>query len=228
MCQQNPQRKRKRKKGTPSKAKRAAKRAQDPNIQARETIQQQGPATGHGLAHKYKLNKDGEFGKVKIHMPNLQKMMLTAHKHGKRICHQPCDYNLIELLTKRYDPKKKYSAHSVDLFNKLVKHSELPINPGNGKFKHLLDKTAGCLDCQSGGCASCGTQDCKQHGEGVHVFGNEDEAAARLHVLLGEIGAGNNNPELKNEVTQICDWLLKSGNISKEDHKMLYQSINMA
>ena len=55
----------------------------------------------------------------------------------------------------------------------------------------------------------------------VRVYSDPDEAANRLHVLLGEISAGNNNPQLKNEISQLSDYLLKDGHISPADHKKL-------
>src|SRR4051794_29427959 len=119
------------------------------------------------------MTADGTFGSIKINPQNLQRLMLTANKGKKRICHQPCDYNLLELLTKRYNPKKTYSPQSMDLFRKLIRHAEVPIKSTNaGKFKHIISQplpadeepTGGCRDCQKGGCASCGTDECAMHG----------------------------------------------------------------
>lgn len=188
----------------------------------------------------YKIGPNGEFGKVKIDIPHLQQLMLTVRKNGRRICHQPCQYDLIELLTKRYNTHKNYSPESLDLFNKLVKHGELPIQSiHSGKFKNIINNKAGCMSCNKGGCVDCGGKQCahgvmkpiKQdlydEGNGVQVYSSPDEVADRFHIILGEINAGNDSPHIKNEGAQLADWLLNNKHISQSDHKLFYQLLGM-
>jgi len=180
---------------------------------------------------EYRMEPDGTFGSIKINPKNLQKLILTAHKQSgkgmKRICHQKCDYDTLELLTKRYNPKKNYSEDSKDIFNKLISHAEIPIDSVQaGKFKHIISKSnkipkedsiteekkAGCLECKD---------------ENIKVFDSPDDMATRLHILIGEIQAHNDNPALKNEASQIADLLLKNGHIKQEDHRNLMHMIKM-
>ena len=52
---------------------------------------------------------------------------------------------------------------------------------------------------------------------------NEDENLQRLRTLIGSYHAGNiNNKPLKNELMKISDELLKSGKMSKKEHKTIY------
>ena len=49
--------------------------------------------------------------------------------------------------------------------------------------------------------------------------------AKRSDILLGEIDAGNNNADIKNEAMEIIDILLKHERIDKNEHKQLYNII---
>ena len=121
--------------------------------------------------HPYKIGPNGEFGKLNINMPHLNRLLLTAKKGNKRICHQPCPYDLVELLTKKYNTRKKYHPEAINLFQKLVHHAELPVESTySHKFKNFLSGGAP-MEEKTGGCAC---------GEGVQVFSNPDEVATRL------------------------------------------------
>lgn len=145
---------------------------------------------GQGL---YKMSASGDFGNISINPENLKRMVLTVHdKKGKRLAHQPIDYDLYHLLTKRFDSRRNYSKDSTDLFGKLVKHSGLPITDSHSqKFKSLVRNvkkslpqwdieaqpdgsgmSGGCYQCASGGCSDCGNSDCIHHGSGA--FDNLD------------------------------------------------------
>ena len=47
------------------------------------------------------------------------------------------------------------------------------------------------------------------------------------YILLGEIAAHNDNPKLKNDATEIMDWLLKNHHINLEEHKILNGYLNL-
>ena len=116
---------------------------------------------------------------------------------------------MIELLTKRYNNRKKYDPDALELFSKLLAHADLPIQSVNaGKFKKFVNKK------QDGGCAC-------ENGSGIMVYSNPDEVATRLHVLMGERAAGNDSPNIQNEISQLVDWLKKNDHISDGDHKSL-------
>lgn len=205
---------------------------------------------GDGLSrrsyHPYKMSPTGEFGKLKIDIPNLNRLMLTVKKGRKRICHQPCSYDLHELLTKRYNNRKRYDPESVELFNKLIKQAELPIESTySGKFKNIINRKhsgaqfdklenarlqspilAGINEIgkalappQKGGCAC--------QGEGIQVYSDPDEVANRLDILTAEVAAGNDSDEVKNEISQLTDWLLKNHYITHDDHRLLHKAAGL-
>jgi hypothetical protein len=196
-----------------------------------------GCGCGNGLSkHPYKMMADGTFGKIKINPMNLNKMMLTVHKNGRRICHQPCNYDLIELLTKRYNTSRKYSPESMDIFNKLIKHAEMPITSVNsGKFKHIISKNqkAYGVDEEDEGMGIYVNnpprrQQPVEQTDSVKIYSNPDEVSTRLNILVGQINAKNNNPAIVNEAAGLVDWLLKNGHIDDNDHEMLYKLIGIA
>ena len=43
-----------------------------------------------------------------------------------------------------------------------------------------------------------------------------------MNILVGEMTAGNNNPQLKNELSEIADLLLRMQLITKEEHSNLF------
>ena len=52
------------------------------------------------------------------------------------------------------------------------------------------------------------------------------DAQKRLVNAIGEMRAGNNNPEIKNEVVTLSDFLLKNHKIDREEYKNLMANIN--
>ena len=60
--------------------------------------------------HAYKVSKkDGQYGCLYINYPTLiNDYVVEAHKHGSVVYENRCDKSLIELLTKRFNPKKIY------------------------------------------------------------------------------------------------------------------------
>ena len=64
-------------------------------------------------------------------------------------------------------------------------------------------------------------------GDGIKVYyTNQNNLVKRLKVLLGQLQAGNNNPNILNEINEISMKLYKGGNITKTNyHKFLKQFI---
>jgi hypothetical protein len=53
-------------------------------------------------------------------------------------------------------------------------------------------------------------------------YSNCDELIQRLNLLCGNRDAGNNSPEVRNEIVSILDILLKNKSINSNQHKKLY------
>lgn len=201
--------------------------------------------TAHGiepdnikLRNLFKMQPNGQFGNIHIDPHNLNRQLLTAYDgNRKRICHQPCDYDLIHLLKKKYDSKRNYSPHSIDLFDKLLKHSGLSLNiPTSGKLKRVYPNMTGqkttswdlhpTQQKQDAGSINHGSNN-NVHDNGIQIYTDPDELAQRLNILFGEISASNDNKSLINESAQIIDKLLQMGKINKDDHSLLYKQIGI-
>ncbi len=64
-----------------------------------------------------------------------------------------------------------------------------------------------------------------QTGSGIinyKYYSSYDELIQRLKVLCGSREAGNNSPEVKNEIVSILDILLNKDYIKVKEHKILY------
>jgi gas vesicle protein len=64
-----------------------------------------------------------------------------------------------------------------------------------------------------------------QTGSGIinyKYYSSCDELIQRLNLLCGITEAGNNSPEVRNEIVSILDILLKNRNINSKEHKKLY------
>ncbi|MDX9924335.1 MAG: hypothetical protein RBS48_06175, partial [Ignavibacteriaceae bacterium] len=53
------------------------------------------------------------------------------------------------------------------------------------------------------------------------------DTAKRLEVLMGELGAGNNNPQIKNEIFKILDFLLRHKLLTKPAHKRIVKAVKL-
>ena len=85
--------------------------------------------TGTGFQtsrHPYKMSKDGKYGKLTIDVPQLvEKHRLLAKEAGLVLLDEKVDSDFIDLISKRYDTKKKYSNLSVVVFKTLTDLSGL-------------------------------------------------------------------------------------------------------
>ena len=82
--------------------------------------------TGSGIytqrkRNAYKINKkNGSYGNIKIDLPKLYgHLRVIVYKDNKRVYDKQADFDTIDLLTKRFNSKKKYSDLSRMIFNEL-------------------------------------------------------------------------------------------------------------
>ena len=150
--------------------------------------------------HPYKTTKDEQYGKLTIDVPQLvEKHRFLAKEAGVVLRDEKVDSDFIDLISKRYDTKKKYSNLSKVLFKTLTDLSGLENKKRSKKFKNII----------KGGC--------------IPTFYNDPEdLLSLLELIIDSIDAGNDNSKMKNRGMAILDELLKLGAISKDQHEKLY------
>ena len=145
----------------------------------------------------YKIS-DSSYGNLSVDVPRLMnEMKLNVFRGGKIIYQADADKSLVDLLTKRFNPRKKYSLNAVKIFNDLNLLANLPRHPSSGKSKLL--------------------------GSGVVYYNDPNELAERMKILVGSMAAGNNSPVIKNDLTMINDEFLKIGAIDQTTHEKFYK-----
>ena len=136
------------------------------------------------------------YGGLLIDYPKLMNnMLLDVYKNNKLVYQDKADRSLIDLLTKRYNPKTKYSIDAVRIFNDL--------NLLANMAKHKSSKKPNMI------------------GSSVVNGSNPNQLAKRLVIIVGLLTAGNNSRILKNDLTLINDELYRIGAITKEMHDAL-------
>ena len=160
------------------------------------------PTEGTGFQtsrHPYKMTKDGKYGKLTIDVPQLvEKHRLLAKEAGVVLLDEKVDSDFIDLISKRYDTKKKYSNLSEVVFKTLTDLSGFDNKKRSKKFKNII----------KGGC--------------IPTFYNDPEdLLSLLEIIIGSADAENDNSKMKNRVMAILDELLKLGAISKNQHEKL-------
>ena len=117
-----------------------------------------------------------------IDLPKLYgKLKVVAHKNGQKVYDKQADFDTIDLLTKRFNSKKKYSELARTVFNDLNRLSEIPIHRTSKKFSKL--------------------------GAGVVYYNNIEDLLSRLELLGGSISAGNNSTDVRDEFVKILHVL---------------------
>ena len=146
--------------------------------------------TGQGIytqkkRNAYKINPNtGVYGNVRIDVPKLYgQLKLIAHKDGKKVYDKQVDFDTLDLLTKRFNSKKKYSPLSKMVFDDLNRISDIPIHRTSNKYKTIIS--------------------------GVVYYNNPADLLDRLELLGESILAGNNG--VKNEFFKIAHTLNKLG-----------------
>ena len=124
-------------------------------------------------------------------------MKLNVFRGGKLVYQSGADKSLINLLTKRFNPKTKYSINAVRIFNDLNTLANMPRHRSSGKSRMV--------------------------GSSVTYYNNPNELVDRMKILIGSVTAGNNSPVLRNDLSQINDDLLRINAIDRSLHEKFYR-----
>ena len=136
------------------------------------------------------------YGGLLVDYPKLMNnMLLDVYKDNKLVYQDKADRSLIDLLTKRYNPKTKYSIDAVRIFNDL--------NLLTNMAKHKSSKKSNMI------------------GSSLVDRSDPNKLAKRLEIIVGSLNAGNNSRILKNDLTLINNELYRIGAITKEMHDAL-------
>ena len=147
----------------------------------------------------YKIDTGGQYGGLMINVPRLlNEMVVEAVKGGSIIYEQPVDRSLVDLLPKKYNPNTNYSLKAIQIFQDLSKLANMPKHRSSGKSKLL--KSGGQI-----------------------YYTSPEDLMNRLTLLTGTRAAGNTNIELRNEIWEILDHLLKNEKISKKQYDTYIQ-----
>ena len=122
------------------------------------------------------MTKDGKSGKLTSDIPQLvEKHRLLAKEAEMVLLNEKVDSDFIDLISKRYDTKKKYSNLSKVVFKTLTDLSGLENKKRSKKFKNII----------KGGC--------------IPTFYNDPEdLLSLLELIIGSIDTGNDNSKMKN------------------------------
>ena len=132
----------------------------------------------------YKISQRGQYGGLVIDLPKLYgHPKVVAHKNGQKVYDKQADFDTLDLLTKRFNSKKKYSELARSVFNDLNRLSEIPIHRTSKKYSKL--------------------------GSGVVYYSNPQDLLSRLELLGGSISAGNNSNDVREEFVNIVHMLNK-------------------
>ena len=159
------------------------------------------PKKGKGLKqpkrNAYKI-QDGQYGGLAIDLPRLfNEMKLNVFRGGKLLYSADADKSLINLITKRFNPKTKYSINAVRIFNDLNTLANMPQHRSSGKTRMV--------------------------GSSVTYYNDPNQLADRLKILIGGIVAGNTSPLIRNDMAQINDELLRIGAIDQSMHEKFFK-----
>ena len=152
----------------------------------------------------YKLSKGGSFGHVYIDPAKLRINRLSVKdKAGNSLIDNVVDNSLIDLLTKRYNPKVEYTSEAKDIFKDLTRFSGFKKSKRSGKQKLLGGSTV------------------------TLVPDTPKDILARLTLLLGTRRAGNNSLDIRNEIVQLIDIAYSKKIITDEEKLRLTAKINL-
>ena len=124
-----------------------------------------------------------------------------AHENGRKVYDKIVDFDTLDLFTKRFNSKKKYSDLSKQVFNEINNLSEIPIHRTSKTFSKI--------------------------GTGVVYYNDSNDLISRLELLGGEIGAGNTSIQIKNEFTNIAHKLRNLGDITNDQLNTILENYIM-
>ena len=132
----------------------------------------------------YKISQNGQYGGLVIDLPKLHgHLKVVAHKNGQKVYDKQADFDALDLLTKRFNSKKRYSELARSVFNDLNRLSEIPIHRTSKKYSKLRN--------------------------GVVYYNNPQDLLSRLELLVGSMSAGNNSSDVREEFAKIVHILNK-------------------
>ena len=148
------------------------------------------------------------YGGLLVDYPKLMNnMLLDVYKDNKLVYQDKADRSLIDLLTKRYNPKTKYSIDAVRIFNDLNLLTNMAKHKSSKK-SNMIGSSLWLLPPAHGGSSLVDRSD-------------PNKLAKRLEIIVGSLNAGNNSRILKNDLTLINNELYRIGAITKEMHDAL-------
>ena len=165
---------------------------------------------GNGFGHQrkrnaYKLSKVGSFGHVYIDPAKLRMNRLSVKdKAGNSVMDNVVDSSLIDLLTKRYNPKVEYTPKAKDIFKDLTRFS-------------------GCFEK----CKRSGKQKLLGGSTVTLIQDTPKDILAWLTLLLGTRRAGNNSLDIRNEIVQLIDIAYSKKIITDEEKGRLTVKNNL-
>ena len=141
--------------------------------------------TGEGIytqkkRNAYKISQGGQYGGLVELYGHLK---VVAHKNGRKVYDKQADFDTLDLLTKRFNSKKRYSELARSVFNDLNRLSEIPIHRTSKKYSKL--------------------------GSGVVYYNNPRDLLSRLELLGGSMSAGNNSNDVREEFVNVVHVLNK-------------------
>ncbi len=151
-----------------------------------------------------KLKPSGEFGSaVVIDVPELVGGKLYAYNkiNGQKILSGKADKSLQKLLFQKYDPKEKYTNKALDIYKKLIERAG--VNHNLGQKQNLVSGKFNTIDPK--------------------FYSNPEEVLNRLEKIISTITAGNDSLQIKNEGSNISDFLLSKKMMTKTQHKKMFQ-----
>ena len=132
----------------------------------------------------YKISQRGQYGGLVIDLPKLHgHLKVVAHKNGRKVYDKQADFDTLDLLTKQFNSKKRYSELARSIFNGLNRLSEIPIHRTSKKYSKL--------------------------GSGVVYYNNPQDLLSRLELLGGSMSAGNNSNDVREEFVNVVHVLNK-------------------
>lgn len=141
-----------------------------------------------------------KFGNLNIDRGELELGRLKATKNGEIVLDEAADRSLYNLLTKRFCKNKPYTMNAIDIFKKLIKLAEIPLQSSS---------------------RNCRKRDVILGGA-VH-YNDPNDLVNRLQLLVAGKKAGNTG--LNNDISDIIDELLSKSYISQNLAIKLYNNL---
>ena len=154
----------------------------------------------------YKITKDGRYGNLNIDINQLFGFnRLIAMKGLEVVVDEMVDNDFIELITKRYNPRKTYSVKTENLFKHLTEMSGLPMHKTSSKFIKIIKP---------------------KEDSTIEYYNDPIELLNELEIIIGSLKSGNTSPLLFNKGNKIIDELLQKGFIEQNQHENLFKKLS--